>query len=294
MSDYDWNALAAPFDESELEWRPGYVFEDRDDPLKGNALALPYIQNRAVMERLDQVIGQENWKNEKPEPGPQGGVIMGLSIRVDGEWITKWDGADSTDIEAVKGGLSDAMKRSAVHWGIGRYLYNLPMINHPVKRSDAKAKNWKFVGTPKLPHQSGSSSNKHLDEPRPTSALGSHEKPAQPRGTSAAKAERPFLIVDDLVRWLQAEAKTIKGKGAVIDAGMAANIAREMGKFISGKDQRHFLLWLAWEVKTSNELTDKQFNTCKMWLDAKTATLEHEAKLVEAAYAQAVEQERAT
>lgn len=138
-----------------------------------------------------------------------------------------------------------------------------------------------------------------LDEPRPdrldTSAQsGTHtEKPATARGATSTRVERPFLIVDDLVKWLQAEAKTIKGKDTVIDAGMAANIAMEMGKFISGKDQRHFLLWLAWEVKTSKELTDKQFNTCKLWLDAKTATLEHEAKLVEAAYAQAVEQERA-
>lgn len=285
MSDYNWEALAAPFDESELEWRPGYVFEDRDDPLKGNALALPYIQNRAVMDRLDLVIGHANWRNEFT-PAPQGGVLCTLYIRLEGEWVGKQDAAENTDFESVKGGISDSMKRAAVQWSIGRYLYNLPMINHPVKRSDAKAKNWKFVGTPKLP--TGSSSNKHLDDQRPTSALGTHEKPAQPR---SAKVERPLLIVDDLVKWLQAEAKTAKGSDKVIDAGMAANIAREMGKFISGKDQRHFLLWLAWEVKTSNELTDKQFNTCKLWLDAKATTLEHEAKLVEDAYAKALEQE---
>ena len=41
------------------------------------------------------------------------------------EWVTKWDGAENTDIEAVKGGLSGAMKRAAVQWGIGRYLYKL-------------------------------------------------------------------------------------------------------------------------------------------------------------------------
>ena len=40
-------------------------------------------------------------------------------------WITKWDGAENTDVEGVKGGLSGAMKRAAVQWGIGRYLYGL-------------------------------------------------------------------------------------------------------------------------------------------------------------------------
>jgi len=39
--------------------------------------------------------------------------------------VTKWDGADNTDIESVKGGLSDSMKRAAVQWGMGRYLYAL-------------------------------------------------------------------------------------------------------------------------------------------------------------------------
>lgn len=35
------------------------------------------------------------------------------------------DGAENTDIEPVKGGLSDAYKRAAVKWGIGRYLYDM-------------------------------------------------------------------------------------------------------------------------------------------------------------------------
>ena len=56
--------------------------------------------------------------------------MCGISIRVPREngateWVTKWDGAENTDIEAVKGGLSGAMKRAAVQWNIGRYLYNL-------------------------------------------------------------------------------------------------------------------------------------------------------------------------
>ena len=51
--------------------------------------------------------------------------MCGISIKIGDEWVCKWDGADETDIEKIKGGLSGAMKRAGVQWGIGRYLYNL-------------------------------------------------------------------------------------------------------------------------------------------------------------------------
>jgi hypothetical protein len=56
---------------------------------------------------------------------PDGGVLCSLSIRVGDEWVTKQDGAENTQIESTKGGLSGAMKRAAVQWGCGRYLYAL-------------------------------------------------------------------------------------------------------------------------------------------------------------------------
>src|SRR5690606_17516766 len=34
-------------------------------------------------------------------------------------------GAGNTDVEADKGGISDAFKRAAVKWGVGRYLYGV-------------------------------------------------------------------------------------------------------------------------------------------------------------------------
>jgi len=37
-------------------------------------------------------------------------------------------GAENSDIEPVKGGLSDSFKRAAVQWGIGRYLYSLGAV----------------------------------------------------------------------------------------------------------------------------------------------------------------------
>lgn len=286
MSEIVWSDLAAPFDESELEWRPGYVFEDRDDPCKGNALALPYIQNRAVMDRLDAVVGHENWRNEF-SAAPQGGVLCTLYIRVNDEWIGKQDAAENTDFESVKGGISDSMKRAAVQWSIGRYLYNLPMVNHPVKRSDPKSKNWKFIGTPKLPMQHTKS---HIDDKRETRLdTKPDEKPAQAKGNAV---NRPFKTVEALVEWLKGEARNVKASVGVIDQGKASNIAQAMGKFLN-ENERHYLLWLAWEIESSKELNEREWLTLKAWCASPIAQVEAESKLVEAAYASAVERDLA-
>lgn len=118
----DFKKLGEPFPAKDIEWRLQECGKKKSGEIW--AMCLAYITNRAIMQRLDDVCGPENWKNEYA-PGPHGGIICGLSIRCGEEWVTKWDGADNTAVEAVKGGLSDAMKRAGVQWNIGRYLYNL-------------------------------------------------------------------------------------------------------------------------------------------------------------------------
>ena len=51
-------------------------------------------------------------------------MVCRLSCNVKGTVITKSDGADDSNIEGAKGGISDSLKRAAVQWGIGRYLYH--------------------------------------------------------------------------------------------------------------------------------------------------------------------------
>jgi len=82
---------------------------------------LAYITARDVMDRLDEVFKPEGWQTRYDYIG--GRMICYLSCKVKGEWITKADGADDTQIEAAKGGISDSLKRAAVLWSIGRYLY---------------------------------------------------------------------------------------------------------------------------------------------------------------------------
>lgn len=117
MSNDNWKqieeALKAPFSLNEIHFRQG----------RGGT-QLAYIDARNVMRRLDQVVGIENWQDEYTEVS--GRLICKLSIRVGGEWVSKCDGAGDTKIEGDKGGISDAFKRAAVRFGVGRYLYYLP------------------------------------------------------------------------------------------------------------------------------------------------------------------------
>ena len=124
--------LAAHFAPADIEWRIGQAGKKDDGTIWAKAFA--YLTNRAIQDRLDYVVGPGQWRNEEPrivqiadgDGKPVTAFLCGLSLKIDGEWITKWDGAEPSDESPVKGGLSGSMKRAAVQWGIGRYLYDLP------------------------------------------------------------------------------------------------------------------------------------------------------------------------
>ena len=118
----DLEKLDEPFASNDIEWRIQQAGKNNSGIW---AKVMAYVTNRAIMKRLDEVCGKSGWRNEYRDIPNGGGVECGISIKVDGEWITKWDAAENTQVEAVKGGRSGAMKRAAVQWGIGRYLYDL-------------------------------------------------------------------------------------------------------------------------------------------------------------------------
>ena len=103
--------LKRPFKASQLKWRKG-----------PGGIELVYITARDVMDRLDEAVGIAGWSTNLREV--QGRVTCELSLNINGTWITKTDGAGDTGIEGEKGAISDSLKRSAVLWGIGRYLYH--------------------------------------------------------------------------------------------------------------------------------------------------------------------------
>ncbi len=114
--------LKAYFPENELEWRVQQSGETTNG--KPYALVLCYVQARAIENRLDEVVGFQNWQNEIRVEGEN--IIARLGVKIGGEWVWKENGSSQTDIEAFKGGISGAIKRVASSgFGIGRYLYEL-------------------------------------------------------------------------------------------------------------------------------------------------------------------------
>jgi hypothetical protein len=112
-----FDALSVPFPTMFIKWRVGSTSGNR-------GLPLCYVDSRAVMDRLDSVCGMDGWQRSyTPSPTM---LICNLGIRLpDASWVWKSDGAGPTDFEGEKGMASDAFKRAAVNFGVGRYLYDL-------------------------------------------------------------------------------------------------------------------------------------------------------------------------
>jgi hypothetical protein len=135
-------ALSEPFDPRDVKWKPQAVKNNR-------ALAIAYLDARAIQDRLDEVLGVEGWQDEY-QLLPDGSVICKLQLHLGERWITKMDvGSPSEQPDGgdrLKAAFSDALKRAAVKFGIGRYLYRLQaqwVDYDPAKKT--------FASTPQLP-----------------------------------------------------------------------------------------------------------------------------------------------
>lgn len=122
-------ALLEPFDPSEVKFR------QIGKPSGNRALATAYIDARAVMDRLDEVLGPDNW-NDTYEVLASGSVVCTLRVRWPGkesgefrDWGTIHQDVGSESEQPggdrIKAAFSDALKRAAVKLGIGRYLYHI-------------------------------------------------------------------------------------------------------------------------------------------------------------------------
>jgi hypothetical protein len=135
-------ALAGPFEPSEVKWKPQAVKGSR-------ALAIAYIDARVIQDRLDEVLGVEGWQDEY-KILPDNSVMCKLRLKLGRRWITKMDvGSPSEQPDGgdrLKAAFSDALKRAAVKFGIGRYLYRLPQ-----QWCDYDPSKRQFAQTPKLP-----------------------------------------------------------------------------------------------------------------------------------------------
>jgi hypothetical protein len=142
-----WQKLADPFPPAAISWRVGSTTKD-----KTKGMALAYIDARDVMRRLDEAVGPANWSDSYIET-PKGRIICAIAIlHQDGSWVSKSDAAGDTDVEGDKGAISDAFKRAAVKWGIGRYLYDLdsPWVELTAAGNSFKIKDSEYARLEKL------------------------------------------------------------------------------------------------------------------------------------------------
>jgi hypothetical protein len=135
-------ALAAPFEEAEVRWKPQQVSGSR-------ARVVAFVDARVIQDRLDEVLGVMGWQDSY-ECLPDGSVMCRLRIRLCGEWIEKMDVGGQSEQpdegDRRKAAFSDALKRAAVKFGIGRYLYRLEP-----QWVDYDPQKKRVLGTPRLP-----------------------------------------------------------------------------------------------------------------------------------------------
>lgn len=102
------------------------------------AMALVYIDARTAHEELDGKYGQDGWEFTWDTLALHDWAVKGtLKCKVKDTWITREDVGYPqerkmkgllNDSEALKDAVSDALKRCAVTFGIGRILYNAPKL----------------------------------------------------------------------------------------------------------------------------------------------------------------------
>lgn len=99
------------------------------------ATILAYKDARVDMQRLDEVCTPMGWQRDHKEI--KGVVYCGIGIKdedTNHNFTWKWDAGTESMAEKQKGEASDSFKRAGFNWGIGRELYDYPVIS--VKLSD--------------------------------------------------------------------------------------------------------------------------------------------------------------
>jgi hypothetical protein len=103
---------------------------------KGYATILAYKDARIDMQRLDQAVGPLNWQRKHELIDGKLFCHVGLYNPETSQWTWKSDVGTESMTEATKGEASDSFKRACFNWGIGRELYDYPIISIKLVEKD--------------------------------------------------------------------------------------------------------------------------------------------------------------
>lgn len=93
----------------------------------GYATILAYKDARVDQQRLDDVCGPLGWKREHTRDNHN--CIVSIWDDEKKHWVPKEDTGTESNTEKDKGLASDSFKRACFNWGIGRELYDYPVIS---------------------------------------------------------------------------------------------------------------------------------------------------------------------
>ena len=119
----NYKDLSRPLDISDVDFRVQSINNG------GYATVLAYKDARVDMNRLDEVLGVGFWTRDYKMIDNQLFCGIGIYNDVINQWVWKWDVGTESMTEAQKGRASDAFKRACFNLGIGRELYDYPLIS---------------------------------------------------------------------------------------------------------------------------------------------------------------------
>jgi hypothetical protein len=119
--------LEKPFAPLLVQWKPGATTKD-----KKRAMAMPYVESRPYMDRLDEAAPGQ-WEDDatlSEFPDRVGAIvrltIAGVTHTGDGECLLA--AGRGSEQNAVTSATSQAFKRACAKHGLGRYLYGIPRV----------------------------------------------------------------------------------------------------------------------------------------------------------------------
>lgn len=113
----------------------------------GYATILAYKDARVDMNRLDAVYGVEGWQKKYEIIDGKLFCSVGIWSKTTSQWIWKQDVGTESNTEKEKGEASDAFKRACFNLGIGRELYEYPIIQVKLNTNEFELKGDKVYPT---------------------------------------------------------------------------------------------------------------------------------------------------
>lgn len=170
---------------------------------KPQAQCVAYVDARDVMKLFDEVCGAENWQDKYYEVS--GMLFCEIGVKVGDEWVFKGDTGSESNIEKEKGHSSDAFKRAAVKWGVGRFLYELDIkyLNASEKKTQSN-----------FPYVVDSNNNRVYDITKLVN--GSKDRPVTPKAPVKPTDPRKVEMVK-LAKQLKSDIKDSEVVGFIIE-----------------------------------------------------------------------------